>query len=248
MFWAHLALQAGCWAHWEDSSRYLLSASITQRVPAKGSSPSCAVWALPICRLLDGNLPRHAQGFSSTLESHTKGCQSSPCLVATGPAVAGAATLTSMQQWLPVAPWTLGWYRPGLLQMLMSASCEALFGWVLHSLCSYSPSWSICIHLASIPRLCRIMPWHHLPFPHLWWRWRELPPTQEMIFKINVFMSRDGYGNGYTKFHWRGLSCLLCFWSQEKGQERKLLEHVKDSNSSVKDTLQFLYASPVISR
>lgn len=92
------------------------------------------------------------------------------------------------------------------------------------------------------------MSWHHPSFPYLWWRWKELLPTQEMIFKIHVFMSLDGYGNGYTKFHWTGLSPSHCFWSQEKGQERKLLGHANDSNISVKDTLQFLQSSLFISR
>lgn len=152
MSWAHLALQAGCWAHWEDCAKHFLSASITQRVPATGSSLSCAAQGLLICRLLVGKLPRHAQCFSSTLENHTKGCQRSPCLVATGLAVADAATLTSMQQWQPVAPWSSGWCRYRLLQMLISASHKALFDWVLHSLWSYFPFWSVlnlhspCLH------------------------------------------------------------------------------------------------------
>lgn len=35
---------------------------------------------------------------------------------------------------------------------------------------------------------------------------------------------------------WKGLSHSLCFWPQEKGQQRKLLEHEKGENISVKDT------------
>lgn len=128
------------------------------------------------------------------------------------------------------------------MRLCLAESCT-------HSdLISHSGLFWVCIHLASIPRLCGIMPWHHSCFPHLWWRWRELPPTQEIIFKIHVFMSWDGYRSGYTKFHWRGLSPSHFFWPQEKGQERQLLEHAKDSNISVKDTLQFLQSSLFISR
>lgn len=29
----------------------------------------------------------------------------------------------------------------------------------------------------------------------------ELPSTREMIFKLRVFLSRDGCGHGYTKVH-----------------------------------------------
>lgn len=153
MSWAHLALETGCWPHWEDCARYLLSASITQRVSAEGSSSRCAVQGLLISRLLVGKLPRHAQCFSSTLENHTKGCPRSPCLVATGLAVADATTLTSMQQWLlvpAIEAWRSGWYR--LLQTLILPSHRALFGWVLHSLWSYFPFWSVldlhspCLH------------------------------------------------------------------------------------------------------
>lgn len=120
---------------------------------------------------LVGSSPETCRFFSSTLEDHTMGCQKSPCLVATGLVVADTTTLTSVQRWLSLAPWSSGYVdteRWVLLQMLVPASHEALAESCTHSaLVSHSGLLWFCIRIVSTLGLCRVMPWHHLPFPHL---------------------------------------------------------------------------------
>lgn len=132
------------------------------RVPASprgcwqtGPAPACAVWEPLNRRLLSGKLPRNLLAFSSRLEDHTMGCQNSPCRVATGLAVADATTLTSVQKWLSLVPWSSGYVdaeRCVLLQMLVPAAHKALAESYTHStlfpilICSgfafaLSPSW-----------------------------------------------------------------------------------------------------------
>lgn len=126
----HLRL---CKQHAEPIGKSVL---VIHRVPAlprgsqqRGPALTHTVWELLNRRLLGGKLPRNAQVFSSTLEDHTMGCQKSPCLVATGLAVADTTTLTSVQRWLSLGPWSSGFVgteRCVLLQLLVPASHEAL--------------------------------------------------------------------------------------------------------------------------
>lgn len=165
--------------------------------------------------------------------------RSLPCLVATGLAVADTTILIPVQWQLSLAPWFSGYVdreRCVLLQILVSPSHEAPAESCTQStLVSYSGLLWFCIHLVSNPLLC-----HGTTCPSLASDegGGELSPTQEVNFKLRVFLLWGEYGHGYTEED--SVFFTLPLTPRIRARE-KLFKHAKGCNISADDTWWFLY-------